>query len=124
MPSPGTRRDDQSVVVELGPVFEADHSSVGVEGSRAVAEAELEAECVERVRCVMVDPLEVPEAGEELLGERWTVIRGVSLVTDDDHRTRVAFVADLLRRTEPSERRAHDEDGSVRGGSLSHGRSS
>ena len=87
-------------------------------------EAELETEGVERVGRVVVDPLDVPETGEELLRERRTVVGGVALVADDDHRAGMADVSELLGRTEPGERGADHEDGAVRGESLLHGRSS
>ena len=124
MASPRTGRDDQSVVSELGPVLEADHPGLGVERGRAVAEAELEAEGVERIGGVVVDPLDVPETCEELLGERRPVVGRVPLVADDDHRSGVTLVADLLSRAEPGERSADHQDGAIGGERVVHGRSS
>ncbi len=124
MASARTGRDDQSVVGELGPVLEADHPGLGVERGRPVAEAELEAESVEHIGGVVVDPLDVPETCEELLGERRSVVGRVPLVADDDHRPGVTLVADLLSRAEPGERGADHQDGAIGGERVLHGRSS
>ena len=52
---------------------------------------------------MVVDPCDVPLAGEQLLGEGWAVVGGVQLVTRDDHRSGVMLVADLLGRPQPGE---------------------
>ncbi len=106
----GTGRHDQPVEGELGPVVEANRTGAGVEGGRAMAEPELEAEGVEHVGRVVVDPLEVPDTGEELLRQRGPVVGGVPLVAHDDDRTLVLFVSELLGGAQPGERGADHED--------------
>ena len=77
------------------------------------AEPELDAEGVEVVGSVVVDAVDVPLAGQELLGERRAVVGGVGLVPDDDDRAGVALVADLLGGPQPGQRGTDHDHGRV-----------
>jgi hypothetical protein len=50
-------------------------------------------------------------SGEHCLGQRWTVVGRVRLVTDQDYRILVAAVADGLDGTASSESAADDDEG-------------
>ncbi len=112
-PGPGPGGHDQAVVVELTPVVTEERPRPGVEGQRTAPEAELEPEGVELVRRVVMDALDVPGAGQHLLGQRGAVVGGVELVADDDHRAGMALVADLLGGAQAGQGGADHDDGRV-----------
>ncbi len=103
------------------PIVVADDvSGLDVERHGSDAEEKLEPERVEFVRSVVTDALDVPDAGEQLLRQRWSIVGGVALVTDDDHRALVAEVADLFRCPQAGQGRSYDGDGGVRREGLAH----
>ncbi len=92
----GAGGHDQAVVGELGPVVARHRPGLEVEGGGRPAQPEFETQGVEDVGRMMVDAGHVPGAGQQLLGQRGTVVGGVDLVPQDDHRARMPFVPDLL----------------------------
>ena len=70
----GPGGDDQTVVVELAAVIASQRASIRIQRLGSTTEEELETEAVQLVRRVMVYALDVPGAGQELFGQRWSIV--------------------------------------------------
>jgi hypothetical protein len=106
--------------VEVAVVVAGDAPRPDVEGHRPHAKTELEPERVELVGCVVMDTLDIPGSGEQLLRQRRSVVGGMALVAHDDDGATVAEVADLLCRPQTGQRGPHDHDGCVSRKGLAH----
>ena len=105
---------DQAVVGQLAAVVTADGVGGGVERYGAAPQPEVQSQRVELVRGVVVDPLDVPRTGQELLGQRWAIVGGMVLVPDDDHRPPVALVSEFLGGPQAGQGGADHDDGGLR----------
>ncbi len=95
-----------------------------VEAVGSDSETPLDVELVEHIRVTQVNAVGLPFAGQQLLRQRWPVVRSVRFVADHDHRTHRRVLTERLRRPQARERRADDDDAFECGnrGHVAHGR--
>ena len=94
-PRPGRRRSARRR-------RQGDGAGGGVERAARRPSRSSSPKVVELVRGVVVDPLDGPLPGQELLGQRRAVVGGVVLVPDDDHRPGDALVSDSSAARRPA----------------------
>src|SRR5579864_1552500 len=94
-------RDHGLVEIERRSVVELDRVPDRIESYSPAPESQVEVEPVDRARSDERDPGFVPLTGEELLRQRWSVVWGMLLFSDDDDAAREALVAERSCRAHP-----------------------
>ena len=117
---PGLRpgRDDDAVALQHGAVVELDLPRLGVEPDGAAPEDLVNPVLARTLLVRQHRLLRRPGPGQYLLGERWAVVRQVTLGADKGDLPVETLRPQGLDRSPPGERRPHDENRAVPGQTL------